>query len=276
MNVGDLCCWAKDSQINNTTAVLRGLIYSLVYQQPSFILHIQKKHDHAGKALFKIQITYLIIDALDKCVADILKLLDLLIMMLSMSSRVKWNRAGYKVRLSLKLNAESVSAAVRLYILLKMTPLVQEKKYDNKTKDSVLSHLFLNANDTFLWVSLVHQNISNLILWKVLAKFKTFLPRINSLYEQTLEHIRNPDDADLCRSILALIATAYRPITIGELNYLIKGPKDMANSIKLIREIIGFCGSLVMSRTLQQDMYNLGAFVYPTERVKLPDPDLLI
>ena len=46
-------CQATDSRINNATAVLRGLIYMLVGQQPSLISYIQKKHDHAGKALFE-------------------------------------------------------------------------------------------------------------------------------------------------------------------------------------------------------------------------------
>jgi hypothetical protein len=46
-------CQATDSRINSATAVLRGLLYLLVKQQPSLVSHIQKEHDHAGKALFK-------------------------------------------------------------------------------------------------------------------------------------------------------------------------------------------------------------------------------
>jgi Cdc6-like AAA superfamily ATPase len=81
-------CQATDSRINNATAVLRGLIYLLVDQQPSLISHVRKKYDHAGKTLFEdanawvalseiftnilqdpsLNSTYLIIDALDECV----------------------------------------------------------------------------------------------------------------------------------------------------------------------------------------------------------------
>ena len=46
-------CQATDSRLNNATAVLRGLIYKLVGQQPSLVSHIRKKYDQAGKALFK-------------------------------------------------------------------------------------------------------------------------------------------------------------------------------------------------------------------------------
>ena len=143
-------CQATDSRINGATAVLRGLLYLLVNQQPSLVSHIRKKHDHAGKALFEdtnawvalseiftnilqdpsLTSTYLIVDALDECVADLPKLLDFIVQKSSVSSRVKWivssrnwpdieerlKRAGHKVRLCLELNAESISTAVSIFI----------------------------------------------------------------------------------------------------------------------------------------------------------------
>jgi hypothetical protein len=41
-------CQATDTRINSATAVLRGLLYMVVQQQPSLVSHIRKKHDHAG------------------------------------------------------------------------------------------------------------------------------------------------------------------------------------------------------------------------------------
>jgi hypothetical protein len=81
-------CQGTDARINSATAVLQGLLYMLVTQQPSLTSHIRKKHDHAGKALFEdtnawvalseiftsimqdrgLKTTYLVVDALDKCV----------------------------------------------------------------------------------------------------------------------------------------------------------------------------------------------------------------
>ncbi len=80
-------CQATDSRINNASAVLRGLIYMLIDQQPMLISHVQKKYDQAGKLLFEdvnawaalteilrsiladpnLQKIYLVIDALDEC-----------------------------------------------------------------------------------------------------------------------------------------------------------------------------------------------------------------
>jgi hypothetical protein len=116
--------------------------------------HIRKKHDYAGKSLFddvnawvalseifadvlqdaSLSITYLIIDALDECVTDLLKLLAFIIKQSSASSRVKWivssrnwpdikkelERVEHKTSLSLELNAESVAAAVKTFIQQKV------------------------------------------------------------------------------------------------------------------------------------------------------------
>jgi hypothetical protein len=103
-------CQATDSRINNATGVLRGLIYMLVDQQPSLVSHVLKKYDQTGKALFEdanawvalseiftnilqdpsLNSTYLIIDALDECVADLPKLLDFVVRKSAGSPRVKW------------------------------------------------------------------------------------------------------------------------------------------------------------------------------------------
>ncbi|KAF1939818.1 HET-domain-containing protein [Clathrospora elynae] len=102
-------CQATNLRINNATAVLQGLLYMLVKQQPSLVLHVRKKHNDAGKALFEdtnawvalteifvdvlqdpsLSKTYLIIDALDECVTDRPKLLEFVAKQSSTSDRVK-------------------------------------------------------------------------------------------------------------------------------------------------------------------------------------------
>jgi hypothetical protein len=275
-------CQATDSRINNATAVLRGLVYLLVDQQPSLIFHLRKKHDHAGKTLFEdanawvalseifinilqdpsLNSTYLIIDALDECVTDLPKLLDFVIEKSSISPRVKWiissrnwpdieeqlERAGHRVRLCLELNAESVSTAVSIYIRHKVLQLAQRKKYDGKTRDAVLDHLFLNANNTFLWVALVCQNLEKIPRWKTLAKLSAFPSGLDSLYERMVEQIRNSDNADICKRILASIAIIYQPITLKELTSLVEMLEDMSDDLESLGEIIGYCGSFLTIR----------------------------
>ena len=182
-------CQGTDSQINNVMTVLRSLIYLLIKKQSLLISHLQKKYNQRNKELFEgvnawftlfkiftnilqdlsLKSTYLIIDVLDKCVTNLLQLLDLIVQKLSISSHVKWiifscnwpiiekqlKTAEQKVRLSLELNADSVSAAVNTYIWHKVLQLMQLKDYNNKIKSDVQDHLSLNMKDTFLWVTLI-------------------------------------------------------------------------------------------------------------------------
>jgi hypothetical protein len=275
-------CQAADARINNATAVLRGLLYVLVDQQPSLVSHIQKKHDHAGKMLFEdtnawvalseiftnilqdpnLKRTYLVVDALDECVVGLPNLLDLIVQQSCVSSRVKWivssrnwpdieeqlAKAGQRVRLSLELNAESVSAAVSVFIQQKVLQLSQEKKYDNKTKEAVQYHLSLNAEGTFLWVALVCQNLKEVPKRNVIKKLNAFPPGLDSLYERMMQQISSSEDAGVCKEILAVAATVYRPTTLDELVTLAEQLKDVADDPESIKEIIGHCGSFLTLR----------------------------
>jgi hypothetical protein len=275
-------CQETGSRINTATAVLRGLLYLLVYQQPLLISHIRKKHDHAGKALFEdanawvalseiftnvlqdpsLKSTCLIIDALDECTEGLPKLLDFIIQKSSVSPHIKWlissrnwppieeqlNKAGSNVRLCLELNAESVSAAVSIYIQHKVCQLAQEKKYDDMTRDAVLEHLSSNANDTFFWVALVCQNLKSIPRGRIRAKLSSFPPGLDSLYERMMKQIYESEDSELCRRILASIATVYEPITLTELTSLVEVLEESSDDIESLQEIIGLCGSFLTVR----------------------------
>jgi NACHT domain/Heterokaryon incompatibility protein (HET) len=274
-------CQATDSRINNAIAVLRGLVYLLIDQQPSLISYIWKKYDYAGKIVFEdanawvtlseiftnilqdpsLNSTYLIIDALDECITDLPRLLDLIVQKSSVS-RIKWivssrnwpdieerlERAGHKVRLCLELNAESISTAVSIYIQHKTLHLAKLKKYDDKTRVAVLQYLALNANDTFLWVALVCQNLEKIPQWKTLAKLNAFPPGLDSLYQRMMEQICYSDHADLCKRILALTAIIYQPVILKELTSLVEMLEGMSDDLESLREIIGLCGSFLTIR----------------------------
>jgi hypothetical protein len=275
-------CQGTDSRINNATAVLRGLIYLLVDQQSSLIRHVRKKYDHASKVLFEdenawvalseiftnilqdpsLKSTYLIIDALDECLTNLPQLLKFIVQNLSASSRVKWivssrnwpnieeqlETAGQKVRLCLELNAESISTAVNKYIRYKALQLTQLKKYDDKTESAIRGYLCSNANDTFLWVALVCQNLEKIPRWKALETLSTFPPGLDSLYERMIQQVYNSADVDLCNRILAFVTSVYRPITLNELTSFIDLPDGASGNRESLEEIIGLCGSFLTIR----------------------------
>ena len=276
-------CEGTDVRINNATAVLRGLIYMLVDQQPSLIRYIREKYDRAGKALFEdvnawvalcgifanilqdpsLKNTYLIIDALDECrTEDLPQLLDFIVQMSSAFPHVKWvvssrnwrnieeqlETAEQKVRLSLELNATSISAAVSTYIRHKVLWLARLKNYDDETRDAVQDHLSSNANDTFLWVALVCQNLAQIPRLNTRTKLNEFPAGLDPLYRRMMEQVCNSDNANLCKWILAIITVVYRPITLKELTSFVEMPGIASNDLESLTEIIGLSGSFLTLR----------------------------
>jgi hypothetical protein len=276
-------CQATDSRINNATAVLRGLLYMLVSQQPSLVSHVCKRHDQASRNLFEdanawtalkeifvdvlqdpnLGTTYMIIDALDECTIDRTKLLEFIAQQSSTSNRVKWlvssrnwpeievqlDRAGHKVKLSLELNAKSVAAAVDVFIQQKVDQLAEEKRYKTEVRHAVLQHLRSNANDTFLWVALVCQDLKTTPKWNVVKRLALFPPGLDSLYKRMIDQISESNSAEICRQVLASTAILYRPVTISELVALVEQLEDL-DDLESVWEIIGLCGSFL---TLRKD-----------------------
>ncbi|CAN9240454.1 unnamed protein product [Alternaria alternata] len=212
--------------------------------------------------------TYLIVDALDECVTDLPRLLEFVAKQSSMSSRVKWiissrnwpdieaqlERAGHKVKLSLELNAQSVAAAVDIFIQQKVDQLAQEKKYKAEVRHAVLKHLRSDANDTFLWVALVCQDLKTTPKWNVLKKLALFPPGLDSLYKRMMDQINESDSAEMCQQVLATTAILYRPATVLELTALVEPLEDLIDDLESVREIIGlFRTRLSLCKGVRQD-----------------------
>jgi hypothetical protein len=152
------------------------------------------------------------------------------------------------MRLCLELNPKSISAAVSTYIEHKTLQLAEQKKYNDKTLEAVRQHLVSNANDTFLWVALVYDNLKNVPRWKTLAKLNEFPPGLDSLYQRMISQIYNSDDTDLCKQILTIMSTVYRPITLTEITSFVETLEDMTDDHESLAAIIGLCGSFLALR----------------------------
>ncbi len=270
-------CQAPDARINTATAVLCSLIYQLVDQKPALVSHVRKKYDILGKELFHrgkcvdalseiftgmladpvSQSGYMIIDALDECIADLPLLLDLIVQEAE-ASHAKWlvssrnwpniqerlDTATGRLRLSLELNAESISAAVSTFIRYRVGQLARLKKYNKDTQDSIQHYLSVHANNTFLWAALVCQDLAKIPRWEALAKLTTFPPGLSSLYRRMLDQICSLYHADLYKRILAIVSVVYRPITLIELTSFVDVPAPAEDSESLV-EIMELCGSFL-------------------------------
>lgn len=280
-NVSFFFCQATDSRINTATAVLRGLIYSLVEKQPSLLCHVKARYSQSGKTLFQdtnawhalskiftdilrdteLQRTYLIIDALDECIADLPSLLDLIVQESSAYPQVQWivssrnwpdieehlHAALHMAPISLELNETSVSEAVGKFIQHKVCALSKFKKYNVSTRDAITNYLISNAHGTFLWVALVCHDLTRTPRWQALKKLESLPPKLDALYRRMMEQIRNSEGAELYKAILAVMSTVYRPITLDELKSYIDVP-DITDDYDALSEIIAFCGSFLSLR----------------------------
>ncbi|KAG7284432.1 hypothetical protein NEMBOFW57_010805 [Staphylotrichum longicolle] len=278
-------CQATDLRLNSATAVLRGLIYLFADQLPPLCGHVLKKYDSAGSRLFedvntwvalseiltnilhdpRLPSTYIVIDALDQCMADLPLLLDFIVKQAPVSSRVKWivssrnwpsieehfHLVPQKVMLCLELNEESVSSAVAKYINFKVGQLAPVKKYDDKTRDAVQRHLSLNAEGTFLWVASVCQELAKSPGWKTQRKLTVFPPGLNALYKRMMDRICNledNEDATICKHILAIVSVVYRPITLDELAALVDALDDVRGNYEALADIVGLLCSFLTLR----------------------------
>ena len=301
-NLAYFFCQATDSRINNATAVLRGLIHLLVRQQPSLLSHLRKKYDDAGKSLFEdanawvalsdifgkmlespdLKTTYLIIDALDECVADLPKLLDFIVRVSSNS--VKWllssrnepdierklksDERQTRLSLELKGNAKQVSRAVDAFIDDKLSNL-QPLQADTQLKDRVRDILHKKANGTFLWVALVVQELDKeeVEIWHVLQIVEELPPDLDGMYHRMLNNIKRRErDSEFCRHILSAATVAYRPLHLAEIGGLSGLPEQVMKSMENVRRIVAKCGSFLTIRDDQLYLIHQSAKDFLSER----------
>jgi hypothetical protein len=209
--------------------------------------------------------TYLIIDALDECVADLPKLLDFIVQKSSASPRVKWivssrndanierrlrlDDSGTRLSLELKENAKQVSRAVNAYIDHCLSELT-EIQHDKLLRDSVREKMQRKANGTFLWVSLVIKELKNVLSWEVLQVLDEVPMELKDVYRRMMEQIKRLQRQypELCRQVLSIVVTAYRPLHLQELHVLSGLPTQVQNVNQSTTTIVKMCGSFLTIR----------------------------
>lgn len=296
-------CQATDSRINSATGVIRGLLYMLVDQQPSLLSHVRRKYNHAGKALFEdanawgalseiftsmtqdrgLETTYFVIDALDECVADLPKLLDLIVRTSTSSPRVKWlvssrnenhieeklKSIGDEAKLSLELkqNAEQVARSVDAYIDHKLSCLESLREAD--LRKQVRDELHRKANGTFLWVALVMQELEKPESWDPLAVVEEAPAGLRQLYDRMMEQIQrlSAKNVDICQSLLCITAVAYRPLYLAEMGSLCRSAGRATIVAETVRKIAAMCGSFLTVRDEQVYLVHQSAKDYLSDKM---------
>lgn len=279
-------CQGTDSSLNTAVAVVGGLARCLAAQDPALIPHIEdtmKEYGHSSGKLFegrhpwlplskilkkmlrhrRSNKTYLIIDALDECQTDLLKLLDFVIEVSSEFPRVRWilssrnspsiieeklGNAQQTVRLNLELHGQKIASAVRAYINENLEKLFKLKHFSseterNQTKIDVEHQLISRSNDTFLWVALACNHLEEVPPYKLLEELNTLPRGLEELYEEMMTRIRRskPAYGAIYRRIIAVVSTVFRPITLHELASLV----PTKYKVEYLRKEVESCGTFL-------------------------------
>lgn len=275
-------CQGTDTRLNTATAIIRGLIYSVLRQNQGLLSSIQEQIKKEPKgylegtnvwvALGRIFTTIIqdpcmaeftfIIDALDECQHQESRkaLLNLII---DTSSHVKWlissrnekeienalKSIDNRLTLELKSNAALVSGAVDTYIdrcAQRIDALEQDADLRNKT----IKLLKKKANGTFLWVTLVVQQLQDAGRPHIERILEEMPEDLQSLYDEIMERSKKgwKYDTEACLVFLATVTTAERPLHLDEL-YLFISSQLIGTNVKYLPSDTEYlakaCGSFI-------------------------------
>jgi hypothetical protein len=255
----------------------------LVKQQPLYFSHVQERFRDTGEPLFSdgdawaalcnmfmdsvgdssVNTVYVVVDALDECVQDQDKLLQLILKQTKDLPRLKWiissrNHVVQRTRLDdsqsilsleLQKNAESVSLAIRAYISNRIAELESVQEDDALLK-YVQQTLQEKAEGTFLWVALVVQELEHVDSWKVRQVVQDVPRGLDDLYARMIDQMKQltSEDMEYCRLILSATVLAYRPLQLLELGVVSGLPDEIAGEARNIETMIKRSGSFLTVR----------------------------
>jgi hypothetical protein len=154
-------------------------------------------------------------------------------------------------KLSLELNAHHITRAVETYIDYKISQLVLLQHDEAaQAREQVRNQLRENSDGTFLWVSLVVQELQKCRLLAGVTQVLERTPKgLNPLYDRMLQQIQKLEDKyrDICLLILSIIVLTYRPLHLLEMCHLAGMHEEISNQTDLERAV-GMCGSFLTIR----------------------------
>jgi hypothetical protein len=245
-------CDNKNEKRRTSTAIIRGLILQLLRQQPMLFKHIQPEYDQIREPLFesidalwRIFLAmlrdpsageiYAVIDALDECETEsrqeLLECLPDLIsdartpaLKLIITSRPGAGLEEMSVDLQsilayLRVDSGKINVDLSRFINARVEELSKKKGLSLELTELARRKLTSHAGGTFLWVSLVINDLSKTTTSKFREKLNRLPKDLTEVYSKMLRSVDEEVRADV-KFILLCVVTALRPLTIDELAML--------------------------------------------------------
>ena len=245
-------CDDKDEKRKTATAILRGLLLQLLRQRPMLFKHIQSDFDISRDNLFtsfhglwrvfdaivkdpEAGEVFCLIDALDECDKELRQsfLSNFTELFTSLQNKISTFRfivtsrresdieelfsAASPAIQNLQVDSRRVNDDLSKFIDFKVDKLSEKKGYRPKQKDRIKRALTEKAGGTFLYVSLVVQDLEKVTISENITKKLENLPLgLNDVYDRILSQI-NADCEETAKLVLRWVAVARRPLTVDEL-----------------------------------------------------------
>lgn len=292
-------CGDKDEVRKTATAILRGLLLQILRQRPILFKYGHPDFALSRDSLFtnfhalwrifmsvvedkEVGVVYCLIDALDECQTESRRLLltDFAKLFRSQQNKkifVKFivtSRRKNDIEESLstvspatqnlQVDSGRINDDLYEFIDVKVEELSTRKRYSADLKEMIKSVLTEKAGGTFLYVSLVLDDLSRMKAQSLVRKKLQELPLdLNRLYNKIITQIE-VEYVEIASSILQWVAVARRPLTAKELamvRFLDSGnqEKNTTPSEDLLNELkddLKCCGPLVYHDTIN-DTINL-------------------
>ncbi|GLB04460.1 hypothetical protein AtubIFM57258_010426 [Aspergillus tubingensis] len=246
-------CEANHDTQNTATAILRGILWQLIRQNPILqdwlVGRFRERNDtllQSFEGLWTIlteiatdprcKISYCIIDALDECdsgsqtrILEQLKLSFFDRPSERFTSRVRiliTSRPYYEIASCLGFFPsrdiatfiEERKTDIQLFIQQKVGDLSTRKGYHDKMKEQIQEILEAKADGTFLWIGLTCDELKDVDLQDTLVFLNNLAPGLNAIYTKLMEKaIENEQKRERVYAILAVVAVARQALTLSQL-----------------------------------------------------------
>ncbi len=284
-------CDNKDNKCNTVIAIIQELLLQLLRQRSLLFKHIQKDYDQMRDrafdnfdALWRIMLKiltdfnadqiYLLIDAVNECnkssrefrqafLENLTELFSIEQEKESENIDVKllitcWSESDISDELidwrrSIHIDSSKINADLEKYIQTRVNELFTKKKYSSKLKQDIQIALSEKVEKTFLWVSLVLEDISKVTaFFMIREKLQSLSSSLSEVYSRILNNIKKKNMKNV-RFVLSWVITARRSLIVDELAMIHaldseewdKNIISTADTLNELKNDFKFCESLV-------------------------------
>lgn len=274
-------CQNDNNELNTIASVIKGLIFRLTDQRDKANDCLRRRWDFQNnrftedvkswRALWGVFLemldrcdcskVYILVDALDECRDDERDMDEFLKSIVrngaDRPSKIKWIltsrpldtaerhlvAGNERMQVSLELNSEAVSEAVKYFISYRVEELSLLQRYGDQLKRDIETELTGKAQGTFLWVSLVCKRLEAVCRDEVLSTIESMPQGLPAFYDKVFDQLTKGEPNIVRKSVrlLEVMMLVYRPLDLEEVGSV----TNLTDEDDLIKGLVHRCASFI-------------------------------